>query len=180
MYLNDNETATDFLYYESISKTVVQLITDSGESPVSIGIHGDWGAGKSSILAMVAQSLEADEKVVCVRFNGWQFQGFEDAKTVVIERILGTLEHSKPVLAKGKTKVVSLFKRVRWFKLARKTGGLLLSLKTGLPINSIADFAEDQIKQIVGGEAEVGDYLSEAETKTIPAEMDAFHREFEE
>jgi predicted KAP-like P-loop ATPase len=180
MFLNDNETATDLLYYESISKTVVQLIADCGESPVSIGIHGDWGAGKSSILAMVAHSLQEDEGVVCVRFNGWQFQGFEDAKTVVIERILGTLEQSKPVLAKGKAKVVSLFKRVRWFKLARKAGGLILSLKTGLPINSMADFAEDQIKQTVGGEAEVGDYLKEAETKTIPAEMDAFHKEFEE
>ena len=168
MFLNDNETATDLLYYESISKTVVHLITGSGQAPVSIGIHGDWGAVKSSILAMIAHLLEADENVVCVRFNGWQFQGFEDAKTVVIERILGTLERSKPVLAKGKEKIVSLFKRVKWFKLARKAGGLLLSAYTGLPINSLTDFAVDQIKERVKSGEEIGEYLSEAETKTLP------------
>jgi hypothetical protein len=48
MFLNDQETATDLLYYEAIAKTVVRLIRETPTAPVTIGVHGDWGAGKSS------------------------------------------------------------------------------------------------------------------------------------
>lgn len=50
MILSDNETSIDLLNYEAIAKTVVSLIKESDDQPVSIGIHGDWGAGKSSVL----------------------------------------------------------------------------------------------------------------------------------
>lgn len=186
MYLNDNETATDFLYYEAISKTVVELIVRTGDAPVSIGVHGDWGAGKSSILAMIEERFAPQENVVCVRFNGWQFQGFEDAKSVLIEQILEVLENSKPVLRKGKDKVVSLFKRVQWFKLARKAGGLAISAATGLPVESLSQLLFDQFKSKFGNPEQstesleaMGSYLKEAEKKNIPAEMSAFKKEFE-
>ena len=53
MILSDNETKVDLLNNEAIAKTIVSLITESKNQPVSIGIHGDWGAGKSSILEML-------------------------------------------------------------------------------------------------------------------------------
>lgn len=43
MFLNDQETATDLLYYEAIAKTVVKLIGKTPETPITIGVHGDWG-----------------------------------------------------------------------------------------------------------------------------------------
>lgn len=43
MFLNDQETATDLLYYSAISKTVVKLIKDTPDTPITIGVHGDWG-----------------------------------------------------------------------------------------------------------------------------------------
>jgi hypothetical protein len=46
MFLNDQETETDLLYYEAIAKTAVRLIRRTPGAPVTIGVHGDWGAGK--------------------------------------------------------------------------------------------------------------------------------------
>ena len=50
MLIPDHETEVDFLNCEAISKTVVELLKDNRNRALTIGIHGDWGAGKSSIL----------------------------------------------------------------------------------------------------------------------------------
>lgn len=79
MYLNDHETAVDLLYYEAAAKTIVRLIRSTPNTPVTIGVHGDWGAGKSSVLKMASTALATDDKALCLWFNGWAFEGFEDA-----------------------------------------------------------------------------------------------------
>lgn len=53
MILSDNETKFDLLNNKAIAITVVNLIKESTNQAISIGIHGDWGAGKSSILEMI-------------------------------------------------------------------------------------------------------------------------------
>ncbi|WP_244243744.1 P-loop NTPase fold protein, partial [Pseudomonas aeruginosa] len=65
MFLNDQETATDLLYYEAIAKTVVKLIGKTPETPITIGVHGDWGAGKSSVLKMLEASFEGNDRTLC-------------------------------------------------------------------------------------------------------------------
>jgi hypothetical protein len=97
MFLNDQETATDLLYYEAIAKTVVNLIRKTPDAPVTIGVHGDWGAGKSSVLKMLEGAFADDDRVLCLWFNGWTFEGFEDAKTVVIETIVDELRRARPM-----------------------------------------------------------------------------------
>jgi putative protein kinase ArgK-like GTPase of G3E family len=67
MFLNDQETATDLLYYEAISKTVVKLIRKTPNAPITIGVHGDWGAGKSSVLKMIEAAFADDDRVLCPR-----------------------------------------------------------------------------------------------------------------
>ncbi|WP_239806399.1 KAP family P-loop NTPase fold protein [Croceicoccus hydrothermalis] len=100
MIVADNETAIDLLYYEAIARTVVRLVAERTDEPLSVGVHGDWGAGKSSILAMVEEAFAEKDRVLCVRFNGWLFQGFEDAKAVLIETIVDELLRKRSTSAK--------------------------------------------------------------------------------
>ena len=97
MILSDNETRIDLLNNRAIAKTIVSIIRDSKES-VSIGVHGDWGAGKSSVLAMVEKEIDEVKKDKdnkfkgdCIRFNGWQHQGFEDSKIALMSAIVSQL-----------------------------------------------------------------------------------------
>lgn len=53
MILTDNETKVDFLNNEAIAKNIIVLLREKPEHPVTIGVHCDWGAGKSSILEMI-------------------------------------------------------------------------------------------------------------------------------
>jgi predicted KAP-like P-loop ATPase len=65
-------------------------------------VHGDWGAGKSSVLKVLEATSATDDRVLCLWFNGWTFEGFEDAKTVVIETIVDELRRARPTSAKQK------------------------------------------------------------------------------
>ena len=51
--LSDNETKVDLLNSEAIASTIVKLLKEQPDSRVMIGVHGDWGAGKSSVLEMI-------------------------------------------------------------------------------------------------------------------------------
>ena len=133
MIIPDNETATDMIYSEAVSATVARVIRDAGAEPLTIGVHGDWGAGKSSVLLMLEQAFEGDDRTSVVRFNGWLFQGLEDAKTVVIETIVEQLLRGRATTTKLKDAAARLLKRVDLMKVASKAGGLALTGLTGYP-----------------------------------------------
>ncbi|EMO56844.1 KAP family P-loop domain protein [Leptospira santarosai str. CBC1416] len=142
MILSDSETDLDLLNNEAISKTVIDLISERAEQPITIGIHGDWGAGKSSILEMIDSSLRETKDILCIKFNGWRFQGFEDAKIALIEGIVSELIENRSLITKAGDLVKEISQKIDWLKVAKKAGGLAFSAYTGLPsveqINSIA------------------------------------------
>lgn len=194
MFLNDQETATDLLYFEAISKTVVKLIGASGTDAVTIGIHGDWGAGKSSILKMIQSSFEEDD-TLCLWFNGWAFEGFDDAKTIVIETVVDELIRARPTLEKVKEAGAKLRKRIDWFKLARKAGGLALTAFSGTPspdlvsdaIALVKKLADDPtgtltLENLKGWATTAGEFIKDApaDAAGLPAHMHAFREEFVE
>jgi len=61
MILTDNETRVDLLNNEAIAKTIIALLREQPARPITIGVHGDWGAGKSSILEMIEAGLDGKD-----------------------------------------------------------------------------------------------------------------------
>lgn len=195
MYLNDHETAVDLLYYEAAAKTIVRLIRSTPSTPVTIGVHGDWGAGKSSVLRMASTALEADEKALCLWFNGWAFEGFEDAKTIVIETIVEELRRARPTSKKVAEAARKVLKRVDWLKFARKAGGFAFTAATGIPSFDQFHSLSEGVRALLGKAQEhltagelksfaeqAGEYLKEAEKEGdhLPRHMHKFREEFEE
>ena len=101
MILTDHETKIDLLNNEAIATTIIGLLRELPDRPVTIGVHGDWGAGKSSVLEMIEGGLSGNGDVLCLKFNGWRFQGFEDAKIALIEGIVTGLVEKRPALTKA-------------------------------------------------------------------------------
>ena len=84
---------------------------------MTIGVFGDWGSGKTSIMKML-QSAK-NEQVAVVYFDAWLFEGYDDAKSALISSILKQLMENKRFPAELKDKAAKLIKRVNWMRLMK-------------------------------------------------------------
>jgi predicted KAP-like P-loop ATPase len=112
----DTETETDFLNYSEIAELIVELIADEQLLPLSLGVFGGWGIGKSTTLNLVEQLLDKDEnKYLIVRFDAWLYQDFDDARAALMSVISGALLKEAPEGLRGRA--ISLIKRVNKLRL---------------------------------------------------------------
>lgn len=118
---SDNETTTDLIGFRVHAELIRTVVTDPNLLPVVLGVFGDWGGGKSSIMKMLEQDLNSDEngETACLYFNGWMFEGYEDAKTALLSSILIELGEHKRFGPKVKDKITGLLKRVKWMEIAK-------------------------------------------------------------
>jgi predicted KAP-like P-loop ATPase len=191
MLLPDHETEVDFLNCDAISRTVVNLLKENRNRALTVGIHGDWGAGKSSILKMIESQLKSDKNVTCLWFNGWAFEGFEDAKTALIEVTIAELSRQRSTIGKVKESATRLLKRVDLLKVVKLGSVLAFNLLAGIPspyqiagvISSLKSLATDVTKlnpeEIQARVEDASSLLKPADEKSdIPETIYAFRDEF--
>lgn len=70
----DSETEIDLLHFDYLVKAVKMIAEDTNLTPSTIGIYGDWGSGKSSLMKMVCKELSDKEGIKCINVNGWLFE----------------------------------------------------------------------------------------------------------
>ena len=63
--------------------------------PFTIGIYGEWGTGKTSLMHMVENYLSGKEDVITVWFNAWRFEAEEHPIVPLIGSIVRELEQHK-------------------------------------------------------------------------------------
>jgi len=136
---SDNETTKDFLNYSSVATTVAKIIEGASGQPISIGVSGSWGEGKSSLIKLIRLELEAQEeggepkRYLFVEFNAWLYQGYDDAKAslmdVIAQAIMENAEKSGTALDKTK----DLLARVNWLRAAKLSAGSVAAMAAGLP-----------------------------------------------
>lgn len=195
MILSDNETKFDLLNNEAVAKTVVNLIKESDNQPISIGIHGDWGAGKSSILEMIEDLFDninsADgKKYCCIRFNGWKHQGFEDSKMALMSAIVSELTAKEKLGEKAKDILEKLWKNINWMTVAKTAGKTALGIATGTAPLAVLSSAYEALKKATTTDEgitttidAIGGYLKESkitEDTSSNTEFTEFNKNFKE
>jgi predicted KAP-like P-loop ATPase len=114
---SDNEADLDLLNITYLVSAVIDTVQNPNLLPITVGVFGDWGSGKSSILMMARKELEGEEDVLCLSFNGWLFEGYEDAKAALMGAILDGIREQRTLGPKAKELIGKLVKRVNWFSL---------------------------------------------------------------
>ena len=107
----DSESHIDYIDFEYIADLVNDIILDDSLLPASIGVYGDWGSGKSSIMSISQKRLKnKDDKALIVNFNAWLFEGYDDIKTTIINYLLDAIEEKKTLSGQAKEAVDALRK----------------------------------------------------------------------
>lgn len=133
----DNETDIDLLGFDFLVDELLVLLKEPRLLPVTIGVTGDWGSGKSSLLAMTAKELadDKDANFIVVQFSPWKFEGYEDVKAALMQAVMVALlravQDDKTNFEKSKELFLRLVRRVNWFAIARTAGVAAIASQTG-------------------------------------------------
>lgn len=134
----DHETEQDFLNFKGVASTVAEIIMQAESRPISIGVSGAWGVGKSSMIKLIRNELalrstKENNKFIFVEFNAWLYQGYDDARAALIEVVASALATEAEERKSGIEKTKDLLKRVNWFRAAKLTASSAAALALGLP-----------------------------------------------
>lgn len=192
---SDTESKEDYLNFGEVSQIVTEILETEAMLPVSIGVFGNWGAGKSSLLNLIEQQIKPDEWIV-IKFDAWLYQGFDDARAALLEVIANHLiqaaKNEETILRKSK----NLLSRINGLRLA----GLFaegVALAAGFPtfglvskilgtaqnaVDGIQDETESRKVVEVGKEiVDTGkNLIKHKEQQTPPQQIDEFRREYGE
>lgn len=174
---NDKETNVDLLGHRRIAQTIVEIIREEELRPLTIGIQGSWGAGKTSILSLIEDELKSDTDTLCITFNGWLYQGYEDTKSALMESVVHALLKKQGAGATAIKLGKALFKRINWLKVAKTAGGLAMTAATGMPAAALFGLPAllTGAKGVLGdGSGSDEDSWLKPEEATVPAQIQAF------
>lgn len=193
----DKETDIDYLNFTYMVDMVADIATNRNLSPSTIGLYGDWGSGKSSLMKLVRKKIEdksnkdGNQKdltnTLCIEFNGWLFEGYEDTKTSLCGAILDALADKKKFSKEVTDYAKELIKKIDFRKILGKgakygmdlflTGGI--GALTELTLSSILSSIKTQAN--VCQAEDIEEFLSklkkEEKTRT---EIKNFRDEFKE
>ena len=182
---SDNETGEDLLGYKVHASLLKDVILDRNMLPTSIGIFGNWGAGKSSLMLLLQKELnswveliskENEERrdglrennlILQITFNSWKFENYESTKNTLIVEILEAISAD---IAKRKDffeKADDLLKRISLLRV-----GMYL-IKKGSQFFSSTERLPDEIGNMIPSVDELKGFLKEDEAEAIIEDLRA-------
>lgn len=198
---HDNETTVDYLNFGVVADACAKLLQQAKGEPISVGVSGGWGAGKSSLVRMVAKRLEALQEpeqntYVVVTFNPWLYQDFDSARSALLQlvgdEVLLRAKKDEKLLKKAKR----LLKRINVLRLVQLGGEAAATYFTGVPVGLVGEalqkfgvIGQDEDDEDEDGDEEEdnkkkgkGDddkLLKPAEPISLPGEIHAFRNALE-
>jgi predicted KAP-like P-loop ATPase len=150
---SDSETNRDFLNFRYVAETAAEMIIQAGGKPLSLGVSGGWGVGKSSMVKLIAEALKerGAGKFLFVEFNAWLYQGYDDARAALMDVIAQALVNHGEATKTGIDKAREFLKRVRWLRVAGLTASAAASVAIGLPPPGVIGHLWDAAKRVSAG-----------------------------
>jgi formylglycine-generating enzyme required for sulfatase activity len=89
--VNDQPTDRDALDFTPYVETLADIV-QTGDSPLTIGVFGTWGSGKTSLMRMVRKKLP--KKFTTVWFDAWKYDKEESLWRALLLSVLSALQET--------------------------------------------------------------------------------------
>lgn len=94
---SDREAERDLLGYNAYVAVLAEVCITPDLAPLTLGIFGSWGSGKTSLMRMLQSNLGTSAPggtttTETLWFNAWKYEGREEAQAALIHAILNKLE----------------------------------------------------------------------------------------
>ncbi|MEB2278995.1 KAP family NTPase [Lysinibacillus xylanilyticus] len=186
----DDASKIDMLAYQPYADLITEIAVSERMNPLTIGLFGNWGSGKSTLLNLIEEqtSSNSNKKIAVVKINAWMFEGYEDAKTALMEAILQSMEENQTFFSNSKEKIKGLMNRVNWMGLGKnvlkQSIPWAISGMTGMPpfimIPNSSDFEspEKVQEQIEKTQNWTKEYIKENPQENTVENIRKFREEF--
>jgi hypothetical protein len=172
----DNETDFDLLGFDYLVDGLIVALTEPRLLPVTVGVLGDWGSGKSSLMLIAAAELAAERRsrvkdqhadadaddqdadggadrspYLTVSFSPWQYEDLEDVKVALMNTVLDAFEQRFPGSAAEVGRLRAFVGTIR--RLARRAGRMGATLApTAAPfiVQTLAPDTDPESLKLVG------------------------------
>lgn len=108
----DDPKYTDGLGFETYARVLAGTAAGTN-GPFTIGIFGEWGTGKTSLMRLIETMFSENDNIITVWFNAWRYEQEEHPIVPLVGTIVKELEKHKSFLAKIKDGGHSLLKALR-------------------------------------------------------------------
>lgn len=191
----DTDTDIDYLNYSEVAELVAEMVGSKRLLPLSLGIFGTWGTGKSTVLRLVKNELQGSPNdYLFIDFDAWLYQDFDDARGALMSVIAKALHNEAPEGLKAKAKsFLGRVNKLRALGLLAEGGAAM----AGVPTFGLLKKGMEGLGELLTGTADEEDYeamgkaagevkekgkglLREVEKHSPPEEITAFRKEFGE
>lgn len=143
--LPDDPAVVDLLSFDAIAQTITDALLDQQLDPVALGLSGNWGSGKTTVLNLVESEVRrrATEQrlIVVVRTAPWRYDPTVGAKETLIGEVLtavqGELARVEHPSEKAKNLVKALAARVNWAKALKIAATTAVTLQLPNPADLV-------------------------------------------
>lgn len=163
----DIEAEIDLLNFGIVARAAADLVRDTGDAPLTVGISGGWGTGKSTLVKLIGAELQAKEadpkkpQYILIEFNAWLYQGYEDARhallDVVSDKILEVATQRQTAI----DKVIAFIKRIQVIKAIRFVAPIATHVAAGTALGGPVGALVGAVSGLVNAAGSLGDRVDE-------------------
>lgn len=113
-FLDDSCSSVDLTEdktHQRIADQLFELIESGDSKGLTIGLEGDWGSGKSTVIELLRQKLEKDEKTFFFYIDTWAHEG-DPLRRAFLDSLIAQLKNSPSLSDESKQELNILSARI--------------------------------------------------------------------
>lgn len=133
----DNVSDLDLLNYRPYLEILLDLVEDKNLSNCCVGLFGNWGIGKSTLINFLENEIVNKENIEIININAWLLEDFTNTKTLLLKMVLEDLEKLISKYKVSKVKFKKLKNSVNYFNVSTDVLPELISFMLGNMSNNL-------------------------------------------